>query len=154
MNRQNLEQFWQAYLEANLTTTSTQDDFEAEQFGDHPDLANELGQLVLMGTKTATCSALWEWEAAAEEIPKVGAKRIVLDGVNNPLCVIETTEVNLCPFDQVNAQFAAAEGEGDRSLVSWQQEHWAYFSRVLPEINQQPTPEMILVCERFRVVFP
>ncbi|AFY59393.1 ASCH domain-containing protein [Synechococcus sp. PCC 6312] len=153
MNQQALDQFWQAYLESNPTVLSTSDYAGAVQFGDYPDLANELGQLVLKGNKTATCSALWEWEAAAEEIPKVGLKRIVIDGANNPLCVIETTEVKLCPFNQVDAQFAADEGEGDCTLSSWRREHWTYFSRVLPEISQQPTPEMPLVCERFRVIF-
>ena len=54
----------------------------------------------------------------------------------------------------VDALFAYEEGENDRSLESWRKEHWQYFSRVLPRIGKKPTPEMLLVCERFLVVYP
>ncbi|MCG8365225.1 MAG: ASCH domain-containing protein [Pseudanabaenales cyanobacterium] len=76
---------------------------------------NELGRLVLDGVKTATCSALWEWEAEGSPLPEVGAKTIVLDGAENLMCIIEATEVNIRPFKQVNAQFAHDKGEGDHA---------------------------------------
>ncbi len=123
------------------------------QFGDHPQLADQLVQLVLAGIKTATCSALWEWEAEGSPLPQVGSNAIVLDGQGTPCAIIAITEVRLCPFDQVDADFAAAEGEGDRSLDYWRREHWDYFSRVLPLIGKAPSPDMVLVCERFRVVY-
>lgn len=59
----------------------------------------------------------------------------------------------ICPFGEVDAQFAYDEGEGDRTLESWRREHWNYFWRTLPKIGFQPTSEMLLVCERFRVVY-
>lgn len=76
----------------------------------------------------------------------------MLDGNGNPLYIIETTEVAIRPFSEVDTQFAYEEGEDDRSLESWREEHWKYFLRVLPAIGKKPTPEMLLVCERFRVV--
>ncbi|MEB3212341.1 MAG: ASCH domain-containing protein [Leptolyngbyaceae bacterium] len=124
------------------------------QFGDTPDLIRELTQLVLSGTKTATCSALWELETESEELPTVGSKTITLDENDQPVCIFETTEVIIQPFDQVDAQFAYDEGEGDRTLEIWRQEHWTYFSRVLPTIGKEPSPTMMLVCERFRVIYP
>ncbi|MFG6096347.1 ASCH domain-containing protein [Leptothoe sp. ISB3NOV94-8A] len=152
MNRAQLDRYWQAYLALYPNSLCSNENYEAEQFGDNPALANELGNLILAGVKTATCSALWEWEAEGSEIPKVGLKTIVLDGNDNPLCIIATTDVEIRSFNQVNEQFAFAEGEGDRSLESWRQEHWKYFSRVLSKLGKQPTPEMLLVCERFQVV--
>ncbi|MEY2979735.1 MAG: hypothetical protein RLZZ435_3875, partial [Cyanobacteriota bacterium] len=125
----------------------------AEQFGDSSALADELSNLILKGSKTATCSALWEWEAEGIQLPEIGTKTIVLDGKGKPTCIIETTEIMIRSFSAVDAQFAYEEGENDRSLESWRQEHWQYFSRVLPEIGKEPTPEMLLVCERFRVVY-
>ena len=125
-----------------------------DQFGDNPALANELGALVLAGTKTATCSALWEWEAEGSDLPQVGTKTVVLNGAEQPICIIETTEITVQPFNQVDAQFAYDEGEDDRTLESWRREHWKYFSRALPKIGKQPTEEMPLVCERFKVVYP
>lgn len=136
-----------------LDASSSDESYEAHQFGDSSNLADELSSLILKGSKTATCSALWEWEAEGTQLPEIGTKTIVLDGNGNPTCIIETTEIIICSFNEVNAQFAYEEGENDRSLESWRKEHWQYFSRVLPEIGQEPTPEMLLVCERFRVVY-
>lgn len=150
-----IEQFWQAYLATLPATSPVRDEkYVAEQFGDTPDLANELGGLIVNGTKTATCSALWEWEAEGEPLPEVGLKTIVLNGNNEPLCIIETTEVTVKPYNQVDAQFAYEEGEGDRSLAYWRKEHWRYFSRALPAIGKAPAEDMPLVCERFRLVYP
>lgn len=153
MNKKQLQQYWQAYLASLSKASSSIECYEAEQFGDNPALANELGNLILEGVKTATCSALWEWEAEGSKLPQVGSKTIVLDGNNNPLCIIETIEVKIRAFNNVDAQFAFEEGEDDRSLESWRREHWKYFSRVLAKLGKQPTSEMLLVCERFRVVY-
>jgi uncharacterized protein YhfF len=116
-------------------------------------MADELGALISAGTKTATCSALWEYEAEGEPLPRVGTKTIVLDGKGDPFCIIETIEVEVRPFDDVDERFAYEEGEGDRSLRYWRDAHWRFFSRTLPKIGKEPTLNMPLVCERFRVVY-
>jgi uncharacterized protein YhfF len=153
MNEEQLEQYWQAYLATLPNPTSSVGTYDVSQFGDRSDLADKLGNLILKGVKTATCSALWEWETEGSELPKMGSKTIVLDGNGNPLCIIETIEVLIRAFNEVDAKFAYEEGEDDRSLESWIDEHWKYFSRVLPKIAKKPAPEMLLVCERFRVVY-
>ena len=96
---------------------------------------------------------MWEWEADDDPLPEVGLKTIVLNGDMQPLCIIETTEVTMRPYNQVNAQFAFEEGEGDRSLEYWREAHWHFFSRSLPKIGKEPTQEMPLVCERFKVIY-
>jgi uncharacterized protein YhfF len=153
MNEEQLEQYWQAYLATLPNPTSSVGTYDVSQFGDRSDLADKLGNLILKGVKTATCSALWEWEAEGSELPKMGSKTIVLDGNSNPLCIIETIEVLIRAFNEVDAKFAYEEGEDDRSLESWIDEHWKYFSRMLPKIAKKPAPEMLLVCEHFRVVY-
>jgi uncharacterized protein YhfF len=116
-------------------------------------MADELGALNSAGTKTATCSALWEYEAEGERLPEAGLKTIVLDGNGDPLCIVETTNVEVRPYEEVDARFAYEEGEGDRSLEYWWEAHWRFFSRMLPNIGMEPTPDMPLVCKRFRVVY-
>ena len=96
----------------------------AEGFGDGPELADRLGALVLAGVKTATCSALWEWQASGDPLPGAGLLTVVLDGQDRPLAVTETTEVRILAFHQVDEQFAREEGEGDRTLAWWRQAHW------------------------------
>ncbi|ABW31758.1 ASCH domain-containing protein [Acaryochloris marina] len=153
MEKPAIEHYWQSYCQTLSPDEDLDQPYLVEQFGDSPEMANELGQLVLAGTKTATCSALWEWEAEHSPLPTVGLKTIVVDGSETPFCIIETTEVNICPFDQIDAQFAYDEGEDDRTLESWQREHWKYFSRALPKIDKEPTHNMLLVCERFQIVY-
>jgi len=116
-------------------------------FGDNPKLADELLALVLAGAKTATCGALWQYERDGVAIPAVGERSIVLDGEHRPRCVIETTEVEVKRFDQIDAQFACEEGEGDRSYAYWRDAHETYFRR-----QGQFSTDMLVVCERFRVI--
>ncbi|CAB3934728.1 ASCH domain-containing protein [Achromobacter insolitus] len=114
------------------------------QFGDSPELADELLALVLAGTKTATCGALRDFNAQ-EPVPEAGRRDVVLDGRGHPACVIETLSVLIQRFDQVDEAFAVAEGEGP--YEAWRDGHIAYFER-----NGGYAPDMMLVCERFRVV--
>lgn len=148
-----VEEFWQRCLATLPADSPTREEaYEAEMFGDSPRLADELGALILSGAKTATCSALWEYEAESEPLPKVGGKAVILDGRGAPLCVVETTEVEIRPYDKVDERFANEEGEGDRSLEYWREAHWNFFSRTLAGIGKKATMDMPLVCERFQVV--
>jgi uncharacterized protein YhfF len=45
-------------------------------------------------------------------LPEAGLKTIVLDGSGDPLCIVETTEVQVRPYDEVDARFAYEEGGG------------------------------------------
>ena len=111
-------------------------------FGDGPDLADELLDLVLKGVKTATCSTEDEPNTSTP-----GERWIVLDGRGQPRCVIESLEVTYRRFGEVDAAFASDEGEGDRSLAYWREAHRKYFGR-----QGKFSEDMMLMCERFRLV--
>ena len=153
MDNETLDIFWNRYVASELAGELPEGRYETDTFGDSPDQATELGGLVLSGRKTASCSSLWEWEAQGKPPPKAGDRTIILDGRERPICIIETTEVETRKFSEVDEGLAYDEGEDDRSLESWRRIHWEFFSRVLPRIGRQPTHDMPLVCERFRVVF-
>jgi len=91
--------------------------------------------------------------AEGNPIPEVGLISIVLDGAGQPLCIIETVEVTQRRFDEVDADFARAEGEGDFSLDYWRDAHQTFFSRTLPKIGKQFSADMPLVCERFQLIY-
>ena len=154
-----LEARYEAYLREYLDTLPPDAPqraapVDACQFGDFPELADELGGLIVAGSKTATCGAVCAYEAEGSPLPAVGMLTVVLGGKNEPLCVIETTEAVIRPFNEVDAQFAYAEGEDERTLEAWRREHWKYFSRVLPrDYGLEPAEDMPLICERFRVVY-
>ena len=154
MEGNRIEAYWRSYVDTLPVNSSARDEqYVAEGWGDSPEMADELGALIASGTKTAACSALWEYESEGEPLPKVGSKTIVLDGNGDPLCIVEMTEVEVVPYDRVAARFAYEEGEGDRSLAYWRDAHWRFFSRTLPNVGREPTTDMPLVCERFRVIY-
>lgn len=116
-------------------------------FGDSPAMADELLALVLAGRKTATCGALRDFGPDGEARPVVGRQDVILDGRGRPAAVIETVEVTERRFDQIDEAFARDEGEGARTLEEWREGHRAYFER-----NGGWSEDMMLVCERFRLV--
>ena len=61
-----VETFWQDYLDSLPPGQRKTDSYTAWYFGNNPRLANELGGLVTQGTKTATCSLLYEYEEEGE----------------------------------------------------------------------------------------
>ena len=123
-------------------------------FGDSPRLADQLLDLVLAGTKTATTTALWELTDADEPLPQVGDLSIVLDGRAHPRALIRTTAVRVVPFADVDAEHAYLEGEDDRSLETWAAEHERYFRRVAASAGRTFGPDTEVVLERFEVRFP
>jgi histidinol-phosphate aminotransferase len=125
---------------------------EAWAFGATPEHADELLALVLAGTKTSTASSLWDFEATGEAMPREGEHSILLDGAGEPRAVIETTQVRIRPFDEVEARHAHAEGEGDRTLAHWRAVH----ERFWREYSENPRgfePDMPVVCEAFVLVY-
>lgn len=128
--------------------------YESFSFGDGPKMADELAQLVLAGTKRATAGAVWVYEASGKGIPQPGHLSVVTDSRGTALCIIETLQVDVVRFDEVTAEFAATEGEGDGSLAYWQQAHHAFFTRECERAGRTFSADMLVACERFRVVFP
>ena len=114
-------------------------------FGESKDLADALCSLVLSGKKTALVTALYTYELDDLALPEAGNRSVILDGSGHARCVIECTSAEAVPFDEVDAAFAAAEGEGD--LKHWQKTHKKLF-----ESQGYFSPDMLLVCEHFRVI--
>ena len=119
-------------------------------YGDD-DEAQELLTRVLDGRKTATALAVAELEQVGLEVPRVGDLSIVVDGAGDPRALLRTTEVSIVPFDQVTAEQARAEAEGDGSLEVWQSRHEESWRRVLGEAF---SPSLDVMLERFELVYP
>jgi len=154
VSKENIKAYWEKFL-ATLPSDSPYrtKTYTTDGWGDSPEMADELGGLIINGTKTATCSSFWEWEAEGEKPPEPGSITIVLNGRGEPIAIVETTEVTIHKYNEVDAEFAREEGEGDLSLKYWQEPHKSFFSRSLPEIGKEFSEDMPLVCERFRLIY-
>lgn len=115
-------------------------------YGDSAELSAELLELIRSGRKRAGTGLLWAMEADGDRMPAVGDIEIVLDFHNEPVLVTRIISVEIKAYDQVDADYAATEGEGDGSLEYWRWGHWNFFGRECARIGRQPSPDMPVVC--------
>jgi uncharacterized protein YhfF len=145
------DEMWNAYCKHSKIWDQ---DYEVVAFGDSPEMADKLGQLILNGPKRATVGLYRDFEIDLTTLPKVGGHVVVIDGQGRPLCVFQTVEVRVGPLNSVDEAFAWDEGEGDRSRNWWLDAHTAFFKRQAKAEGFEFTPDIETVFERFKVVWP
>ena len=142
------QEMWNAYKQIN---PSIGDEIDAWAFGVDPDL---LAELVFKGEKTATASAYDLYAVEDEPLPQEGTFDVILDSQDRAVCIVEITKVSVLPFNEVSAEHAFKEGEGDKSLAYWQQVHQEFFTECLAEAGLEFSQETGVVLEEFRKVYP
>jgi len=149
-----IDTFWQQYL-ASLPPAHPhrQARPDAFAFGDSAALADELAELVLSRQKQATASLAVEFSSLGEALPRVGDLSIILRGDSLPVAIIERVSVQHLPFKQVDAAFAAREGEGDGTLAWWREAHTGYFQRVCERLGGEFNDDTPVICQAFQVVW-
>ena len=75
---------------------------------------------------------------------------MVLNGKNEPVCIIKNINVTILPFSEVTKEHAWKEGEGDRTLAYWRKVHAEFYKEAL---NIEFTEEKLVVYEEFEVIF-
>ncbi|MEJ0091195.1 MAG: ASCH domain-containing protein [Limisphaerales bacterium] len=149
---QSVQNIWQAYC-TEIGKDRSADFYEPFHFHDNEQGALELAQLVLAGVKRGTASLVWTYKHDQKRPPWPGCLSVMTDWHGTPLCIIETRKIEIVPFEEVTAEFAAIEGEGDKSLRYWSEGHWNYFTRECKRIGKIPDRRMPVFCEQFEVVF-
>lgn len=153
MENESIKQMWENYLLSIGESSDTTDkNYTAWYFDNNERDANELAELVLEGTKRATAS-LYDSYGSDEEIPKIGDLSIITNWSGIAKCIIMSTSIEVVPYKDVDEEFAATEGEGDKSLEYWRKVHRKFFSEELTEIGGEFSEEIPVVCEKFEVVF-
>lgn len=148
------DRYWRQYLTALPAEVDRPPAYvESFSFGFTAQDASEIAPLVLDGTKTATGSVLWSYEADAKPIPVIGDHWVVVEGAGVPVCIIRTTDVAIIPFDEVPEIYAREGGEEDRTLATWRPIYWSYIVSECERVGRAPHPKAPLVMERFTVVY-
>jgi uncharacterized protein YhfF len=127
---------------------------EPVSFGFTPQDATEISNLVVGGIKTATGSVLWSYQADGKALPGEGDFWVVVDGDGNPICVAQTTDVEIIPFDKVPEEYARWGGEGDCSLTSWRRIYWKYIVLECERVGREPSTNAPLIMERICAAIP
>jgi len=121
-------------------------------FGNTPEMAAKLVHLVACGVKRVTMG----WVAAAEKdgtpLAYEGGVSIVTDFYGYPRVCLRSAEVRVMRFDEVTAEHAAGEGEGDLSYEDWREGHTAYFSREAAKLGLAFDDSAQISVERFELL--
>lgn len=123
------------------------------------DLRRRLVEAILRGEKTATAGLLVDHEREGSSPPQVGLRQVVIDELDRPVAVIETTEVTVRRMADVDLAFARDEGEGFETVGEWRSAHERFFGSYIEDIRADlgdPAwsldDDTEIVCERFRLV--
>ena len=95
---------------------------------------------MLRGEKTATAGL-----AGLEDSGAAGDRCLLLGFDDEPVGIVEVTEVRVVPAGEIDLQFARDEGEGFESVQDWHEAHERFFERTIE-------PETLIDVIRFRVV--
>lgn len=146
------KKFWQEFCD--LSGTNPETVYQVWYFGNTSEMARNLVELVLQGDKRATATLLESAKLHPESAPIDDGYSVVTNFEGNPMCVIQTTEIRILPFDEVDAEFAFDEGEGDKSLDYWHEAHHRFFTKDATENGVEFNEKSLIVCERFKLLFP
>jgi uncharacterized protein YhfF len=120
-------------------------------------LRDQLVAAVLDGSKTTTTGLVADYEHEGDPLPTVGERSVVVDSSDQPVAVIELTEVRVVPLGEVDLQHAIDEGEGDTTLTTWRANHESFWHS--PEMRaalDDPTftvdDATLTVLQRFQVI--
>ena len=118
--------------------------------------ANRLAELTLNGKKTATTSGLYAWyKEVGADLPKMGTKHIITDFDGKALAIIEIKKVDTISFNQMPKDYAVMDmGTQIEPLKKWRKAHWDFFESIMKERGEEPTEDMLIVFERFEVIWP
>lgn len=146
-----IEQYKQEFFKEMNRSPETE--IEIFSFGDTAQMADELGELVLIGKKTGTSSG-YDLYTEDEVKPYIGQLSIVMDSKEQPLCVVENINVEVMPFNEVTAVHARKEGEGDLSLAYWKKAHLDFFPRYYKEeLGIEFNEDHRIIYEEFKVIY-
>ena len=120
--------------------------------GNSQPLSITLVDLVLRGEKTGTFSLPVDFEAGTG--PAAGHELLLCDHDGAPHAVLVLDEVATRAFGDISADDIACEGPGLRDLDRWRELHWAYWQSVLEPHGRQPSMDMPVIFQRFRVRYP
>ena len=145
----------QAYWRAcgkNIAEPPADGFYRVRNFGDDPQMADRLLDLILRGEKTVTFPTPWLYDGNRNATPVVGGYTVVTSATGNPKALLRTISARTLPFNEVTEADTRYEGPGARPLEAWREIHWAAYSAGLRDSGRRPSQDMPVTVERFELV--
>jgi uncharacterized protein YhfF len=145
------EAFWKKACEIHGLTGS---DYHCLTFGNpkYQDYSDHITELAIKRVKRATAHMVMDFEINNVTRRKQGDYWMILWEDLSPAVIVELIKVEERDFKDVDAEFAAREGEGDGSLEFWKQCHEEYFKLQLSDWGREWSEDIRVVLESFEVV--
>ncbi len=147
-------EIWQNYIKSHpefKDETLPESDF----FHNNREDANRLADLTVHGKKQASSGLYKLYQQYGVDLPSIGTKQIVTDFDGNAQAIIENVSVDTIPFNKISEEYAKLDmGTNIEPLKKWKKAHWDFFESFLKESGEQPNEEMLIVCVRFKKVWP
>jgi uncharacterized protein YhfF len=147
---------WQEFIAAHPEHAN--EDPTVEHFGDSPEMADRLLDLVVSGSKRATAGLVADYAIDDEPLPRVGEHWVISNGAGADAVVVRYVDVRTGRLDSVDDRFAWDEGEGDRTRDSWLADHRAFAERRCAAqgiaVPAEGVDELDTVFQRFVIVWP
>ncbi len=132
-------------------------DLPKAQFAFPGPLRDQLVAAILAGEKTSTTGLVIDYEHDGETLPTAGERSVVVDSDDQPVGIIEATEVRVVRLADVDLAHAIDEGEGYTSVAEWRAGHERFWhSEEMRSALEDPdftvNDDTLVVAERFRLV--
>ena len=145
---------WEAYITAHPELKDAAIP-ETDFFHNNREDAHRLAELTIEGKKQASSGLYSLYQQYQVDLPTVGTQQIVTDFDGKAKAIIENTQIDTIPFNQVSKEYAQLDmGTEIEPLKKWRKAHWDFFESFLKENGGQPTEDMLVVCIRFKTIWP
>ncbi len=110
-------------------------------------------RLVLEGTKTSHTHCLQAMQLNNEILPRIYDFVVLTDYHGEARCIVKNSSVKLLPWFNVTDEMARTDGAIDLGLHEWKDRHWTYFGRELARHGKVPRKSMIVVHQKFELIY-
>ena len=145
-------EFWKSYLKSTNQSEESAVYSGELVFEDSGFVGQSQLSMVLSGSKTAIFTPLDSIEINLEKIPVAGEVYVVLDSKDEPCCIIEVTDVNIVPFNEISWDLAKRDGENE-NLTEWQDKMRENLEDEADLCGFEAREDSKIVCEIFKVTF-
>ena len=145
-------EFWKSYLKATNQKTENAVYSGELVFEDSGFTGKTQLSLVLSGAKTAIFTPFDSFEINRESIPVSGEVYVVLDSEEEPVAILEVTNVTVIPFNEIPWDLAARDGENE-NLSDWQDKMREFLEDEADLCVFEVREDSKIVCEIFRVIY-
>ena len=142
--------FWEKVKEANPDTGN---DYRVRRASGNSKFAAIIMDLILTEKKRGLFGLKELQERQPEQVPVIGGVMVLVDFDGTPRGAVQTVKITPVPYKNINEEHLAVEGPDARQLNVWQKIHWPYWTQMLEPYGLEPSEDMIVVVEQFKLIY-